>query len=135
MADHALANVQFTEFPELLGKTLVSVEQYTAGDGNDGIRFILEGGSIYGLTHFQDCCESVGIDSIDGDLQSLVGSPLTMAEEAYADATDYDGWYDESATWSFYRFATVNGYVTIRFYGSSNGYYGETACLYCAHKE
>lgn len=75
------------------------------------------------LFHSQDCCESVYIESIVGDLDDLVGEPLLRAEEASSD--DDSGNY-ESATWTFYKFATIKGYVDIRFLGTSNGYYSES---------
>ena len=84
--------------------------------GNDALYFEQEDGVHFVLTHIQDCCEDVEIESIDGDLDDLIGEPLLMAEEIIK--VDGD-------TWTFYKFATVKGYVTIRFYGSSNGYYSE----------
>lgn len=73
------------------------------------------------LYHEQDCCESVYVESVVGDIQDLIGHPLTLAEEASNDDPDAL----ESGTWTFYKLATVKGYVDIWFYGSSNGYYSE----------
>lgn len=107
---------------ELLGKTLTKC-QIVAGD--DVARFYTDDGSVYELYHDQDCCESVSIEDVCGDPNDLVGSPLTMAEESTND-DPAKSQYDESWTWTFYRLATVKGYVTIRWYGSSNGYYSES---------
>lgn len=78
------------------------------------------------MYHEQDCCEAVMIEDICGDVNSLVGNPLTMAEDIsnIMGNPAVDEWTD-SCTWTWYKFATVKGYVTIRWYGESNGYYSE----------
>ncbi len=115
------------EFKDLAikGMTFKDVRLEANKYENEAIEFTAHDGSVYVLTHIQDCCESVSIESIDGDLSDLVGTPLLMAEETYKEGDSDWG----SSTWSFYKFATVNGYVTIRFFGESNGYYGESADL------
>ena len=111
-------------FDELLGRTLYKVE----ADG-EVLTLYLSNTNYVRFQHYQDCCESVYIESIVGDLEDLVGAPLLIAEEVtdyYADPLD-DG--EESYTWTFYKFATRKGYVDVRWYGSSNGYYSESVSV------
>ena len=113
---------------ELLGKTLVEV--LGAEVGSDGILFVCSDGSEYLMYHEQDCCENVDINDICGEVSRLIGNPLLKAEAANScenPALDIGPVteYDDSHTWTFYHFATIKGYVNIRWYGESNGYYSE----------
>lgn len=112
-------------FNDLIGKTLKEIKE----DGNaENLIFIFEDGDKYEMSHNQDCCESVSIESIVGDLNDLIGSPLLLAEEAVSDASDASS--EGSGTWTFYKFATINGYVDIRWLGTSNGYYSESVNMF-----
>ena len=107
-------------FDVMIGQTFDTV---TGAAGADEMVFTNANGS-HTFFHPQDCCECVSIDTVDGDLSDLVGSPIVMAEEV--DNLDAPDRGDESYTWTFYKFATGKGSVTVRWYGSSNGYYGES---------
>jgi len=115
---------------ELIGKTLTKVEN----KDNDEIIFTCEDGKQYKMYHGQDCRESVSIEDIIGDLQDLVGSPVLKAEEVsnyeptskedIEKTKEADDW--GSCTWTYYKIATIKGYVDIRWYGESNGNYCES---------
>lgn len=116
------------EFTDLLGKTLAAV---VVNENQDEIRFVTVSGDTYLMYHGQDCCERVGIESITGDLADLIGTPILKAEEATSGAAPADVkppeyGYDDGVTWTFYKLATIRGYVDIRWLGESNGYYSES---------
>lgn len=118
----------YEEYPKLttlVGKTMKSVEKIDDSE----IVFTTEDGEHYSLHHEQDCCEHVYIESVTGDLQNLVGAPILMADESESQERPSDvpepEYVGESQTWTFYKFATIKGYVDIRFLGESNGYYSE----------
>lgn len=108
---------------DMLGKTIVNVTLPTESDCQDMILFECSDGSAYLMYHEQDCCESVEIEDVVGDFDILIGKPLTVADVTTEDG-EKDEWGDTS-TWTFYHFATIKGYVDIRWYGESNGYYSE----------
>lgn len=113
---------------KLKGLTLKNI---LGDDKSDRLEFETTDGRRFVMYHDQDCCEHVSIEDIAGDLKDLIGSPILQAEEE----TDSDNpkskgdgehkLADESSTWTFYKLATIKGSVTIRWYGSSNGYYSE----------
>lgn len=93
---------------------------------SDLVIFRCNDGTNYCMWHDQDCCEDVSIEDVTGNISDLLGFPVTMAEMSQNDNHDvplYDD--DKSKTWTFYKLATIKGYVTIRWYGESNGYYSE----------
>jgi hypothetical protein len=117
----------------LIGKTLAMVWA-----DHEEVHFVVNDTEEYKLWHSQDCCESVYVESIVGDLADLQDTPILNAEEVSGsfgygnhptDADKAEGFReseaDESYTWTFYKLSTIKGSVTIRFLGSSNGYYSE----------
>jgi hypothetical protein len=113
--------MEYCDVSILLGKTLISLKNL-----GDELVFKTTDGEIYRMVHYQNCCERVYIDDICGDLNDLVGEPITYAEECSNVDLPAKSKWDDSYTWTFYKFATRKGWVDIRWYGSSNGYYSES---------
>ena len=107
---------------DLVGKVCTKVQHKNKHDNEETIVFVVSPTESYEMKHFQDCCESVFISEITGDLSDLVGVPIVMADESTNSAHTEDG----SETWTFYKFATIKGYVDITWRGESNGYYSES---------
>lgn len=113
------------EIGELHGRVFASVyRRKTRRDGDEELHFECADGSGFIMGHMQDCCENVRLEDVAGDLNDLVGAPITMAEEE--SNTERSDHVDTSQTWTFYKLATIKGYVTLRWLGESNGYYSES---------
>lgn len=115
----------WTDIGELLGKTIMQI----CGVENDSeeIHIICTDGSEYLMYHEQECCESVWLEDVAGDVACLVGKPITKAEKTSNSSDDprTDGYEPDSYTWTYYHIGTVKGYIDLRWYGTSNGYYSE----------
>ena len=111
-----------SQLDKLIGKTPIE----TIGNiGDDKFLILFKCGSSLKLYHEHDCCEQFWLEDIVGDVSDLIGSPLTMCEES-ENKKGFIGEYGYSQTWTYYKFATIKGYVDLRFIGESNGYYSES---------
>ena len=108
---------------EIFTQMVGSVISHISGGfvDSDRMNFVSNDGITFSFFHRQNCCERVSIEDIIGDTEDLVGSPII---EATATTSNGPKGY-ESSTWTFYRFSTVKGTVTVRWLGTSNGYYSE----------
>lgn len=118
---------------DMIGKTFTSVKR--SKDHHDEVITFSGDGYEYKLyssenNHGNDVV--VLIDDIVGDLEDLINTPILVSELV---TSKHDRWSKEpkppgkevsgSWTWSFYKFATAKGYVDIKWWGTSNGYYSE----------
>ncbi|HFO8242769.1 TPA: hypothetical protein ACHKJU_002873, partial [Escherichia coli] len=115
-----------TVINEMLGRTFKEVfknendELVFRGDYSRGVW-----GTVFTFFHFQECCEKVWIEDIVGDLDDLQGEPLTEAE-VVTEECDVGECHQ---TWSFFKFGTSKGCVTVRWCGESLGFYSERVSL------
>ena len=105
----------------VVGKKIESVEGLYKN--SDEVVFHFSDGRLR-FWHMQDCCENVDLEDFEltGELD---GSVILSAEEVEGDSGPLSD-YEESYTWTFYKIETTSGSLFMRWYGSSNGYYGES---------
>lgn len=110
---------------ELVGKIITDIRK---SPDDDELLFTTTENKLYKMNHYQNCCECVYLNDIIGDLDDLIGTPILLAEERTSDEpteeVNLDMYY--SFTWTFYTFRTIKGTVTLRWLGTSNGYYSES---------
>jgi hypothetical protein len=118
----------------LFGEIIVEVSEHS----DDHIVFHTKSGKTFEMYHMQDCCESVEVYDISGNLQSLVGEEVTFFDEDVL--SDWPSGvpepkYLDSYTWTIYRIGTANQSIMIRWVGYSNGYYSERPYFEQTHKK
>ena len=123
------------KFSELLGKTFITIEGLYKGSNQ--VTFTCSDGSVYRMNN-DGSSSYVVIADVCGDNKDLMNSPILRAEERISNSNGMGVYSDEniegSHTWSFYALATINGYVDIRWLGTSNGYYSERVNIICIHE-
>ena len=125
---------QYWKYPDvpisdLVGKNIVEI--YGMTEDSESIAIICSDGSKYMMYHMQVCCEHVRLLDVCGDVSRLLNNPILKAEERISNDNPLDPSDAEwgSFTWTFYTLATVRGYVDLRWYGTSNGYYSESVTI------
>lgn len=116
-------------FEKLLGKTIVAIEKCPH---NSFLRFKTSKNKIYEMSALDDYA-GVNIEDICGDLNDLLNTPILLAEVAYSDGNpQHKGNVREIENskdvlhWTYYKLATIKGYVDIRWFGD-NYYYSNVA--------
>lgn len=115
------------EYKQIIGKKVLVVQR-----DDDSFHLIFEDGTAK-FYHDQDCCESVYIHTVEGDLKDLVGKVIIDIEEFIGDEHAPDGaeipelvYSDDSHTWTKYVIKAGGVEFVMYWFGQSNGYYSES---------
>lgn len=90
--------------------------------GSDTMKITFTNG-MYVIFKYPDVFSNVDIDDVNGDVETLIGQRLLKLDVRMSNEMDNNNEPDYSKLWTFYTFATVKGYVDVKWYGSSNGWY------------
>lgn len=114
---------------ELEGQTIAAVDTNLRGRREQDVLLAVhfESEDVLVFSHVQDCCEHVYLEDGLEDLKGLVGGVVSYVEWTSSEYQPRD--YGEEV-WHFYKIATSKGYATLRFIGTSNGYYSTSVNEY-----
>ncbi len=122
--------MNYANFFELRGKTIISIDGINSGD--DTTIITTSDGTIFSLEHQQDCCENVRVYGTVGNINDVFNEEVIAAEDdcpmGNPNYPDYQ--YYESATWTQFRIVTNKGAFEIWWLGESNGYYSESVSVF-----
>lgn len=121
--EYSCNEYDFAKFEDLIGKTIIEISG--AEQHSHEIVFVTDTYDRYVMGHFQDCCECVYVEDVVGDVTDLIGARGVIVD-AYASSNSGYDYHDNHETWTFYHIRSNLGSVTIRWYGTSNGYYSES---------
>jgi len=119
------AELEELNFDILLGKTITC---FIISKDKTHISISCSDGCEYVLYHEQDCCETVEIYDVCGDIEDILNSPILLAEKVSSENKPEDvnlEYEPDSSTWTFYKLSAINGSITLRWLGESSGYYSE----------
>ena len=106
-----------SDLNKISGAVITGIEGMKSGSGE--VRIVTDKGTLR-LFHYQDCCESVYVNDVTGDPADLIGAKVLELREDTKDNEDCS--YGDQR-WTFYNLVTDKADTTIRWSGSSNGYY------------
>ena len=111
-----------TSICDLIGKRIATIENV-----GGSLVFNTTGG-CYVMNPDADDESRIWLEDICGDVNDVIGPTIVFAEEI--SNSEWPGdvpkeFCYETCTWTFYRIATQNGMIIIRWCGTSNGYNSE----------
>lgn len=125
-------NEEYRDISVLVGLTLTAIDAKRDDEDGDIVElwFRTECGRTFRMFHEQDCCETVYLNDCGGcSIEDVVGDTILHAETASTQGDEVmQKFFSEGGErhlWTFYKISTVFTSLTLRWLGSSNGYYAE----------
>lgn len=119
----------------LIGQTIRAIEcEFREYEAANGMKvpvhtiIIVCDNCAFETSHSQDCCETVEVHDIIGDLNSLIGKKVINCKTIESQEWPSDvekGQYVDSFTWTTQIIQTKSTEIKIRWLGESNGWYSE----------